>query len=146
MAKSDAVGMFGDLDIESAADDPFAVPDNTYEAFLTEVKVGRTKDGSKLGMTLVYTISNGEHASKQVREWKNIPQPADPKNPDADESRALSFLKSRLLDLGIPSNRINSVQPDDLVGKEVTIAVVNRDGFVNVRKVTLVTDSEETPF
>lgn len=135
------MSMFGDLDIESAADDPFAVPDNTYRAFVTDVEVKPTKDGSKTGMTIIYKISEGEHEGKQIREWKNIPQPVDPKNPSDDDKRAMSFLKQRLLDLGVPADRINQVTPDDLIAKEVTVSVKNNDGYVNVRKVTLVQET-----
>lgn len=133
------MGLFGDLDVESAADDPFEVPPNVYNAVITEVKVGLTKDQSKMGMTIIYKIiSDDEHAGKQIREWKHIPQPADPKNLSADDKRSMSFLKSRLLDLGVPESKINSVEPDDLVGKEVTVSVKKGDkDFINVTKVTL---------
>ena len=43
--------IWGDLDVESAADDPFAVPNNTYRAILTDAKVGPTKAGDKVGLT-----------------------------------------------------------------------------------------------
>lgn len=133
------MSLFGELDVASAADDPFKVPPNVYNAVVTDVSVGPTKDGSKTGMTLVYTIqSDDEHNGKNVREWKQIPTPADPKNLSADDKRAMSFLKSRLLDLGVPESRINQVAPDDLIGKEVTITVKDgKNDFVNVTKVTL---------
>jgi hypothetical protein len=136
------MGLFGELDVESAADDPFEVPPNVYNALLTEVKVGPTKDQTKVGMTLVFKIqSEDEHNGKLVREWKHIPQPADPHNLSAEDQRSLSFLKSRLMDLGIPAAKVNEVEPDDLVGKEVTITVkLGKNNFTNVSKVTLLQD------
>lgn len=138
------MSIFGDLDIASASDDPFKVPPNVYNAVVSEVKVGETKDKSKTGMTLIYTISDpgGEHDKKQVREWKHIPTPADPKNLSGEDKRAMSFLKARLLDLGIPEERVNSVTPEDLIGKEVTIDVrEGKNDFTNVNSVTLLQDT-----
>ncbi len=136
------MGLFGELDVQSAADDPFKVPANVYEATVTDVEVKPTQDNSKVGMTIIYTVTadsaEGEHVGKTVREWKQIPQPADPKKLSADDKRAMSFLKSRLLDLGIPENRINTVEPGDLIGKDVTIQVKEgKNDFMNVAKVTL---------
>lgn len=137
------MSMFGNLDIESAADDPFALPDNTYKAVLTEVKVGPSKNGDKTVLSLIFTVqSEDEHDGKTIREWKVIPTPNDPKNLSDEEKRNASFLKRRMLDLGIPPERINTLEPDDLIGKEVYVTTVSKsDGaktYVNVRKVTLV--------
>lgn len=138
------MGLFGDLDVESAADDPFKVEPGVYEATVTDVAVGPTKDGSKTGMTIIFTISptDEDNAGKTVREWKQIPMPADPKKLSADDKRAMSFLKSRLLDLGIPETRVNDVLPEDLIGKEVTITVKQgKNDFMNVSRVTLLQDT-----
>jgi len=137
------MSIFGDLDVESAADDPFAVPDNTYKAFLFDVKVGPTKDGTKTGMSLTYKISEGEHEGKQITEWKRIPTPADPKNLDADDQRALSFLKARMLSLGIPASAVNTVTPEDLIGKSVLVTVKSEKGYTNVKKLELDEDADE---
>jgi hypothetical protein len=130
--------IFGDLDIESAADDPFKVPPSVYNCIVEKVEVGPTKDKSKVGMTIIYKITEGDEAGKSVREWKQIPTPADPKNLSPDDKRAMSFLKARMLDLGIPETKINSVKPEDLIAKEVTITVKDgKNDFTNVTKVTL---------
>jgi hypothetical protein len=135
------MSIFGDLDVASASDDPFKVPANTYNAVVSESKVADSKDGSKKGLVLIYTVEDpgSEHHGKNVREWKTIPQPADPKNPSGEDLRAMSFLKARLLDLGVPEERINSIQPDELIGKEVTIDVrEGKNDFMNVNSVTLI--------
>jgi len=131
-------GMFGDLDMAQAQDDPFAVPDNSYVCYLTDVKVGPTKAGDKVGMTLEYTIDEGPHNGKKISEWKNIPQPEDPKNPTDDEMRSMSFIKQRMISLGVPAEKINSVTPDELVGTKCVVAVKNKNGYTNVRSVTTV--------
>lgn len=131
-------GMFGDLDFENAQDDPFAVPDNSYISYLTDVKVGPTKNGDKVGMTLEYTIDEGPHAGKKISEWKQIPQPADPKNPSDDDMRSMSFIKQRMISLGVPADKINTTNPDDLIGTKCVVAVKNKGGYTNVRQVTVV--------
>lgn len=135
------MSLFGDLDFDKASDDPFAVPDNSYVCYLTSVKVGPTKAGDKVGMTLTYTIDEGPHSGKQITEWKNIPQPVNPKSPSDDDLRAMSFIKQRLIGLGVPAERISEVQPDDLVGIKCVVAVKNKDGYTNVRSCTKVDES-----
>lgn len=131
------MSLFAGLDLESAADDPFAIPDGTYDAVISEVKVGPTKDGSKTGMTTIFKIDDdeSEHNGKTASRWLLIPEVADPQNPTPDEAKALSFLKSHLLACGIPAERVNDVSADDLVGTNVTITIKNKDGYVNIRKV-----------
>lgn len=131
------MGLFDGIDIESAADDPFAVDDGTYEAFVTEIKVGLTRDESKTGMTTTFRISEGENEGKLVSRWLLVPTIEDPKNPTADEARALSFLKSHLMSLGVPAEKVNEVDADDLVGTEVYITVRSANGYTNVRKIQL---------
>jgi len=131
-------GMFGDLDLEQAQDDPFAVPDNSYICYLTDLKSGPTKAGDKVGLTLEFTIDEGEHKGKTVTEWKQIPKPADPKNPSPEDLKAMSFIKQRMLSLGVPRDRINTTNPSDLIGTKVVISVKNKGGYTNVKDVTVV--------
>jgi Protein of unknown function (DUF669) len=128
--------LFGDLDVASAEDNPFKIPDNSYAAFVSDVKVGPTKDGSKQGMTIHYEISQGDHMGKSVREWKHIVQPANPKQLTSDEARSASFLKQRLTSLGIPADRMNKVTPEDIIGSRVVIRVQeDANGYAQVKNV-----------
>lgn len=129
------MSLFGELDVQSAEDLDFTIPDNTYPAFVFDVKVGPTKNKDKVGMTLIYKISEGEYEDRTVQEWKQIPQPADPKNMTEDEKRSLSYLKARMESLGVPAERINSVTPEDIIGTEVVITLVTKGEYQNVRKV-----------
>ena len=131
--------IFGDLDVASASDDPFTVKPGVYAAVVSEVKVGETRDKSKVGMTIKYTITEEDSTEngKSVQEWKEIPRKQADGKLDANGERSLSFLKSRLLSLGIPEERMNSVQPDDLQSKTVYITVKKKDDYTNVTKVVL---------
>lgn len=130
------MGIFGDLDVASASDNPWAVPANTYEANVYTAEVKRDKNEA-LGLELIYKISSGDHEGKTVREWKIIPEPADPKNLTADENKAASYLKMRLLSLGIPESRMNSMDVNDILGTEVVIKVTVNGEYTNVARVEL---------
>ena len=127
------MGIFGDLDVQAAADDPFAVDDGTYNATISACEVKPTKDESKTGLILTYQITDeGNMAGRKVSEWKQIPKPGD-----ANADNAASWLKQRLLSIGIPADRINSFEPEDALGIDVVITVKNNNGYANVNKVTL---------
>jgi len=125
------MGIFGDLDVQAAADDPFAVDDGTYTGTVTKSEVKKNKDETKTFLVLEYTIEDdGPMGGRKASEWKNIPEPGD-ENAD----RSASFLKQRLLSLGVPPDRINSFEPEDALGVEVVFTVKNKDGYANVTKV-----------
>lgn len=127
------MGLFGDLDIASAEDDPWSVPSNTYEATVYTVEVKETQDKSKTGLNIVYKISSGEHEGKTVREWKEIPKGST----TPEEKKAASFLKMRLASLGVPESRMNSIDVNDLQGLDVIINVKVNGEYTNVTKVAL---------
>lgn len=136
------MGLFGDLDIAAAADNPFAVDPGTYPATVSDVVVKESKDKTKTGLNFTYTITGeGPMVGRNVSEWKTLPTPANPKNPTAEEAQALSFLKMRLASLGIPEARMNSIVPEDLVGIDVVITVKQKDEYTNVTKVVLADES-----
>jgi hypothetical protein len=137
------MGLFGDLDVASANDDPFAIPDNTYRAYVFGVKTGMSKGNPekgtlpKNGITFTYKIADGPHEGKQVNEWKHLPEADENLTPEELE-RAKSYLKQRLITFGVPSDRQNDVEADDLIGTEVFITVqTNENGFVGVKSVKL---------
>jgi hypothetical protein len=136
MKMSDSI--FGALDIESAQNDPFKVDDGTYHATVTGAKVAPTNAGDKIGLTITYKITDeGDMEGKDVKEWQNIPQPADPQNPTTEEKRSASYLKARLLALGVPADGMNKMQPEDLLGTDVIITVAEKDGYTNIKKLVL---------
>jgi len=134
------MGLFGDLDVASAKDNPNEIPPNTYHCVVTKVATAPTRNGEKLGMTITYKILSGDYEGKSFTEWKEIPQPVDPRNPTKDEERAISFIKQRLVSLGIPSDQMNSLKPDDLIGIEADVSVIENPKnplYPQVRRVSL---------
>lgn len=136
-------GLFGDLDVASAEDNPWAVPANTYKMNVFKVEKKNDKNDNP-GLLITYRISEGDHEGKSVTEWKVIPTPADPNNLTADEKKAQSYLKMRLASLGIPESRMNTVGPEDLEGLEVIVKVTVNGDFTNVNRVELA-DSAAAP-
>lgn len=127
------MGLFGDLDVKSAEDNPWFVPSNTYKADVFSVEVKDGKNGK--GLSIVYKISEGDHKGKTVSEWKNIPSKAEA---DTEEGKkAASYLKMRLASLGVPEARMNDVEPDDLTGTAVIVTVKVNGEYSNVNKVEL---------
>lgn len=136
------MSIFGDLDIANAQDDPFSVAPGTYPATVSDVEVKDNKDKTLKGLWITYTVQGEQETGKKVTEWKTIPSPVDPKNPSAQDQRDMSFLKMRLKSLGVPETRMNTLQPEDLVGTDVVITVKKNGGYTNITKVEIYTGSD----
>lgn len=129
------MGLFDGLDVASAADNPFEVDPGTYDAVITGAEAKPTKDESKVGLNIEYTIDDvtSPMNERKVTEWKQIP--SDVSTPEG--ARAASFLKQRLANLGIPESRMNDVDAGDLIGVECVISVKKNGEYTNVTKVAL---------
>lgn len=140
------MGLFDGLDVASAADNPFEVEPGTYRCVVTGAEARPTQAGDKVGLNIEYTIQDDEAGAmngRKITEWKHIPQPADPANPTAKEAQSASFLKQRLVNLGIPESRMNDVEGDDLLGIECVVTVKKNGEYTNVTKVTVDSGSSE---
>lgn len=139
--------IFGDLDIASAADDPFAVTDGTYEALLTKSSVEKSLAKGTRGLTFEYTIHDAddeEMNGRKISEWLTIPT-----EDDENKSTFMSFIKRRLKSLGVPEDEMNTVQTSELIGIEVVVSVATKTGKdgvdrQNITKLRLANDEEGT--
>jgi hypothetical protein len=131
------MGLFDELDIASAADNPWVVPDNTYACVVSDLVVKENSKGN-MGMIFTFKIREGDHAGFEITEYKRLPSSRD-KEPmsEAEKNKAMSYIKMRLDSLGIPESRMNSVEKADLVGIECYVRTQVKDDFVNVKSVTL---------
>ena len=158
MAKNDAVDLediFADLDLEDAADDPFAVKPGTYLATVTEVtRVEGDEDAEKIEGTwnaIVFKYQIDEDPTDEestavgmpVSEWFRVP-PKGETSALAKQKRA--FLKRRLLGLGVPAEAMNTTRPEDLVDTEVVLKVKRSQGYTNVAGATRRQDDDGTDF
>lgn len=129
------MGLFDELDVASAADNPWAIPDNTYPAVVSKIEVKPNKAGD-MAMYFYYKITEGDHADFEVSEYKRMPSQRDTTPlSTAEAAKSTSYIKQRLASLGIPESRMNSVDQDDLVGIECYISTQVKNDFVNVRSV-----------
>jgi hypothetical protein len=147
--------IFGDLDLSTAAADPFKIPDGTYLAVVTAAEARLSEKGNR-GLSITYTITSddSDSAGKTVKEWKSIPTKqeasSDAEGGTKEGRQSASFLRQRLESLGIPPEELNSTKPDALVNRHVVITVKeNEKGYSGVNKVELqqvTTDSSANPF
>jgi hypothetical protein len=131
-------GFLNDLGLDNVEADPNYISDGTYPAFVFSADVRTKKDKSK-SWVLTYKIApeSPKHAGQQQQEWFDL----EPKGENAEMKK--SFLKRRVLSLGVPEDKINSLQPNDVVGIKVAMSIVHRNGYQNVGTVTV--DDGVTP-
>lgn len=149
-------GLFGDLDIASANENPFFKPDGTYLCEITKAEIKTSKKGNK-GFTLDYTIMEGPKKGKKIQEWKPIPMPwqlkgfatADSSEKDEEvlerAERSMAFLKQRLKDFGIPVDMMNAVDSDYLLNnvRALLVTIKNNDGQENITGVKIAEDHDD---
>jgi hypothetical protein len=134
----------------SNAAEPGTVPDATYKCFLFDIKKGATAKGDKDGVTFIYRIGDGNYEGEDVREWLEIPRVAADAKPTPDQEKKFGRIKARLVSLGVPAERVGTVDAEDLIGTKVYVTTKTNNGYVNVNKVTLDTEgdtsSADSPF
>lgn len=135
------MGLFGDLDVASASEDVFGVPDATYSAVVTKVSMSKSdkkndEHGKPLvGMTLTYKLDDPEsqYAGRTVTQYQTVPQPEG--EPTADELKNMGYLKRLLKNVGVPEERMNTVAAEDIQGSEVYITTKKNGDYTNVTRV-----------
>ena len=131
------MGLFDELDVAGAADNPFAIPDDAYECVVSDVVAKKNAKGN-MGMTVQYTITDGEYKGRKITEYRRMPHKDDTDVlDDAKAAEARSYIKRTLSKLGIPEDRMNSAGKDDLVGIQCYVSTQQNGDFTNVRDVNL---------
>ena len=140
-----------DLRLSSTPKDPNYLPEGKYPAFVSDLKINDIpakpdKPASK-ALIITYKISSddAENQGKEKTEFKSLPKvPVMLENgdvnpqADADDKKNASYLKLRLLSLGVPDGaELDSMKREDLLGTPVWITMVPSGTFMNVRNVEL---------
>lgn len=138
------MGLFDDFDIdmdEVKAAGGFDFEDGHYTFEVSEALVqnGSKNNPDNTYLIIKYDLNDGEAGT--YWEWYTLAVDGDPEA--AAAKRSLGFLKSRLLDLGIPAAQHNSVEPEDLEGIAGTLELKTTSGkgknasntYQNVRNV-----------
>lgn len=139
------MGLFGELDVASVSEDILNLPDGTHSA--TVIKVTPSKSQTKAddrgnpmcGITVTYQLDDSEsdHVGQKVTQYQTVPQPPAGEEMTADEKKNAAYLKRLLTNLGVPEERMNNVEPEDIVGAEVYITVRKNGEYTNVTSVKL---------
>ena len=145
------MGLFDDFDIdmdEVKAAGGFDFEDGHYDFEISEVlrQQGTKNDPDDTKIIIKYDLNDGEAGT--YWEWFTIAVDGDSEAAKAKQS--LSFLKNRLLDLGIPASELNTIEPEDLEGIVGTLELKTTSGkgknaantYQNVRNVKVGTASE----
>lgn len=150
------MGLFGDLD---ANDISSGLKDGNHPAMLTSVEKKFSKekeDGTGNMPYLVITYSNIPGYDFDIQDWKSLPpMPFDEMDDDVPQyrtkkgepltlterdhwKRQARFLKQALENLGVPVERMNTAEAedlnDDLAGLEVILTTYSNGDFPGVRK------------
>lgn len=157
------LGIFGDLDLSNASDDPFFKDDGTYRCNITQASMKESKNGNK-GFTFDYTIDQEDESGKggqKIQEWKNVPQvwqvkgyatKEDMENGGpvidkikADAARDLAFLKLRFKEFGFTDEEMNTLTPSDFLNMvgPLDITIFHKDGQERIAKVVLADTNDE---
>ena len=135
--------IFADLDLENAADDPFAISPGTYQATLTDISRREKKEndqGDEVPAKIIFEYiideddEESESAGMPIQEWFTVPERDDV---SATAKRQLSFLKRRMLSLGVRPEMMNTTRPEELVDTQVILKVKRNGVYTNVSSVSL---------
>lgn len=120
------------------------VPAGIYGATVAKIEDGIAQKGKSAGkhqLIIDYTITDADDEKwigKPVREFKTYTLPNEP----GYDPRGLGYIKSRFMDLGMPKGFKGQPDPENFLGVDVILTLVEKDGYVNVRKVEVAGASE----
>jgi len=154
-------GFLNDIPVDNWDDIPdatFDIDDGTYKGYITNAQILGTKDEPNAKYLVVtYKVTEPEKSKmvgKEKQEWKRISPPKgwNHENPEANSDdlikkreQNLSFLKTRLVSLGVPTSRFKSLKGSDLMGLKVIFTLATKKGYQNFTKVELDQTSTPTP-
>jgi len=138
-------GFLNDLGLSKAPTDPNFMPEGQYPAVVYKLNVKDvpakdTKPASK-ALIITYKIDplDPEHQGKVKTEFKSLPTMdlQTGEYVDDESKKNASYLKLRLLSLGVPEDALDDMKQEDLLGTPVWIKIVQSGQFYNIREVKL---------
>lgn len=133
-------------DSATVPSDPNIISDGAHHAYVFDAKViDLTARGKGKSLVISYKMAEDDKDRGRIKdEWRSLPVV----NPDgqfaSDKDRnSATWLKRRLLDLGVPESKLNELDPSDLVGTEVIVTFKTNGQWQNVVNVKLATDGNE---
>jgi len=108
------MSLFGTFNAETI-DETFGIPDGERDLTITDANDTISQKGNH-GLVLELT---DDETKETLETWQNIPDSGDP---DKDATSA-KWLKRLFKSLEIPEERMSEVEPEDLIGIEITATV-----------------------
>lgn len=137
------MGFFEDEDIsdlKNAEVDPFAIPVGTTPVYVEKSEVIDNKDEKVWVITFREAREvNGKPSFKRHSEWLRHPRYV------AEESKKnwrRGKIKQVLTALGIPANRLNEVEPEEVLGIQGTIKLYEKNGYKQFGKFDVSTSGQ----
>lgn len=140
------MGLFDgvDVDFDEVQEYSAGLAPGTYSSIVSNVTTEEKDSGTYLVIT--YTVTEGPSQGKTHREYNRIIK-GQPQT--EQEINNMRFIKTRMLSLGVPAERINSVEPEDIEGTEVALTVdkqKNNPRYMQVVRVDVLSPvTESTP-
>jgi hypothetical protein len=128
------VGLFDDVEDDFTEVEEFANLDaGTYEVMVAHCGIEAKDSGNYLVIT--YTVTEeGKYKGLSYKEFQRIYPGRATTDAEINSRKAI---KTRMLQFGIPEDRINSMEPDDVMGIEGALTLVpqrNNPDYMRVRK------------
>lgn len=134
------MGLFDGLDIAGAPE--VGVPDGVYKGVLQNVEMSKSKAGDD------YLVWTWKVRGTNLQEWQACPQhPETWDNTVKDKNdmtekdrneRSHGYIKLRLETLGVPTERMNTVDKTQLIGMEGIVTVrKNQQGYPSIVNIAL---------
>lgn len=117
-------GIVYDVAMQNSSNgDPYIVFEYQFDVNGSEMKMSewlRKPEGKRSDWDYVTEVNAKGHTQGQFNEW------------------ALAKLKTRLSSLGVPAERFNQVEPENLVGLDITATVVkDKDDYSKIKRLSL---------
>jgi hypothetical protein len=131
-------GFLNDLDLDNVEADPNYIGDGQWPAFIFDSKVITKKDQTK-SWIITYKVApdSKQYAGVTQDEWFALTVEKDGSLIAQPDQTKKSWLKKRVLSVGVPESRVKEVTPAEIIGTPVFITIRHKGNFQNVVDVVL---------
>ena len=122
-------------DVEAAS---FDTPVGVFECVVDSISDKVNDEKNTRGLVFTYKITSGTYAGRKINEYKSYYIEGEVS--EEKFNNALSWIKGRFVDLGLPKDYRGAIDPESFKGIECVVTTQQRGEYVNVSKVALLTE------
>jgi hypothetical protein len=145
-------GFLNDLGLHSVSADPNAIPDGKHPGYVAAIKIQEpnpTSNNNHRALIITYKIDENhpDLNGRSKTEYKTMPNMVEIKNDltgevtfdfaTPEDSKHASYLKQRMLSLGVPEQELGNVQIEQITGTPVWFTVAARGEYHNIVAVSV---------